>query len=145
MEAISRTPTGKKEEKVFRVTVTPKTSCPDARKVHSKHEKSKEVAKPDLVHHVANRSEKRQSESHTLPETNIAPENRPSLKEISSSNHPFSGALAVSFREGNAIWIKPLHLVHAALLLPQSRFGPCSVQGALSSTFMIGGGKVTSG
>ena len=39
--------------------------------------------------------------SLTLPETNIAPENRPSQKETKkSSNHPFSGALAVSFREG---------------------------------------------
>ncbi len=34
----------------------------------------------------------------TLPETNIAPENRPSGKEISSSNHPFSGAMLVSGR-----------------------------------------------
>ena len=37
----------------------------------------------------------------TLPKTNIAPKNRPSQKEISSSNHPFSGANYVSFREGN--------------------------------------------
>ena len=34
----------------------------------------------------------------TLPETNIAPANRPSLKEISSSNHPFSRAMLVSGR-----------------------------------------------
>ncbi len=33
----------------------------------------------------------------TLPKTNIAPKNR----EISSSNHPFSGANYVSFRESN--------------------------------------------
>ena len=33
-----------------------------------------------------------QKNPSTLPETNIAPENRPSQKEISSSNHPFSGA-----------------------------------------------------
>ena len=54
MEAISRTPTGKKEEKVFESQlhlhdILPR--CPG--NVHSKHEKSKEVAKPDLVHHVA--------------------------------------------------------------------------------------------
>ena len=37
----------------------------------------------------------------TLPETNIfAPEKRPPQKEISSSKHWFSGAFAVSFREG---------------------------------------------
>ena len=34
----------------------------------------------------------------TLPETNIAPENGPSQKEISSSNHTFSGAMLVSGR-----------------------------------------------
>ena len=34
----------------------------------------------------------------TLPETNIAPENRTSQKEISSSNHWFSGAILVSGR-----------------------------------------------
>ena len=40
----------------------------------------------------------------TLPETNIAPENRPSQKETRKySNHPLLGALAVSFREGNGI------------------------------------------
>ena len=38
----------------------------------------------------------------TLPETNISPENGPGPQEgnESSSNHPFSGAFAVSFREG---------------------------------------------
>ena len=36
----------------------------------------------------------------TLPETNITPENRPFEKEQSYSNHPFSGAFAVSFRSG---------------------------------------------
>ena len=34
----------------------------------------------------------------TLPESNTAPENRPSQKEISSSNHPFSGAMLVAGR-----------------------------------------------
>ena len=33
---------------------------------------------------------------YTLPETNIAPENRPSQKEMSSSNHQFSDAMLVS-------------------------------------------------
>ena len=37
--------------------------------------------------------------STTRPNTNIAPVNRVSPKEISSSNHWFSGAFAVSFRE----------------------------------------------
>jgi len=32
----------------------------------------------------------------TLPETNIAPGNRPSQEEMTSSNHPFSGAMLVS-------------------------------------------------
>ena len=36
----------------------------------------------------------------TLPETNIVSENRPSQKEMTSSNHWFSGAIYVSFREG---------------------------------------------
>ena len=36
--------------------------------------------------------------ANTLPETNIAPENRPSQKGISSSNHPFSGPMLVSGR-----------------------------------------------
>ncbi len=37
-----------------------------------------------------------------FPETNIAPENRPGPKrKRSSSNHQFSGAFAVSFREGS--------------------------------------------
>lgn len=36
--------------------------------------------------------------SNTLPETNIISENRPSPKEISSSNHWFRGALLVSGR-----------------------------------------------
>ena len=35
---------------------------------------------------------------YALPETNIAPEKRSSQKEISSSNHPFSGAMLVSGR-----------------------------------------------
>ena len=41
--------------------------------------------------------------SNTLPKTNIfASENRqPPKRKGSSSNHPFSGAFAVSFREGN--------------------------------------------
>ncbi len=34
--------------------------------------------------------------SHMPGSPNIAPENRPSQKEISSSNHPFSGAMLVS-------------------------------------------------
>ena len=34
----------------------------------------------------------------TFPETNIAPENRSSQKEISFSNHPFAGAMLVSGR-----------------------------------------------
>ena len=34
----------------------------------------------------------------TLPETNIALENRPSQKEISSSNHQISGSILVSGR-----------------------------------------------
>ena len=33
-----------------------------------------------------------------LPKTNIAPENRPPQKEISSSNNPYSGAMLVSGR-----------------------------------------------
>ena len=41
---------------VSRPLVSPRCS-----KVHSKHEKSKEVAKPDLVHHATNRSENRYS------------------------------------------------------------------------------------
>ena len=36
------------------------------------------------------------SQKFTLPETNIAPGNRPSQEEISSSNHSFSGAMLVS-------------------------------------------------
>ena len=36
--------------------------------------------------------------SATLPKTNIAPENRPSQEEMSSSNYPFSGAMLVSGR-----------------------------------------------
>ncbi len=37
----------------------------------------------------------------TLPETYLAPENRPSQKKmIIYSNHPFSGAKLLSFREG---------------------------------------------
>ena len=48
----------------------------------------------------------------TLPETNqIAPENRPKPNRKGSySNHPFLGAFAVSFREGNIFqmgWLKP--------------------------------------
>ena len=35
-----------------------------------------------------------------LPATNIASENKPSQKEMSFSNHWFSGAFAVSFRKG---------------------------------------------
>ena len=38
----------------------------------------------------------------TLPETNIAPENRPLEKEIPSGNHHFQGR-AVSFRENNHV------------------------------------------
>ena len=44
-----------------------------------------------------------EAEKGTLPKTNsiFAPENRPGPKRKRSySNHPFSGALAVSFREG---------------------------------------------
>ena len=45
----------------------------------------------------------------TLPETNskFAPENRPKRPQKETrkySNHPFSGALAVSFREGTPIY-----------------------------------------
>ena len=42
----------------------------------------------------------------TLPETNIlvAPENKPSQKGISSSNHPFSGAMLVSGRVHPGKW-----------------------------------------
>ena len=40
------------------------------------------------------------SETDTLPETNIAPENEPLKKEIPIGNHPFLGAFAVSFRDG---------------------------------------------
>ena len=32
---------------------------------------------------------------YTVPETNIAPENRPSQKETSIPTHPFSGAILV--------------------------------------------------
>ncbi len=40
------------------------------------------------------------------PQTNIAPENRPGPKrKRSSSNHPFAGAFAFSFREGIYIYI----------------------------------------
>ena len=42
---------------------------------------------------------------HTLPETNIGPENRPSRKETASSNHWFSFGY-VSFREGTLAKIK---------------------------------------
>ena len=57
----------------------------------------------------------------TLPETNIEPEKRPFQKEISSSNHGFSGAMLVSGRvskecrrctwetsylDGLGIWLK---------------------------------------
>ena len=39
----------------------------------------------------------------TLPKTNIAPENRSSQKETSSSNHQLAGGkIAVSFREGKS-------------------------------------------
>ena len=47
----------------------------------------------------------------TLPETNtFAPEKRPPQKETSSSNHWFSGAFAVSFREGtySSWWFQPI-------------------------------------
>ena len=33
---------------------------------------------------------------NTLPETNVAPENRPSQKETSLPNHPFSRSMLVS-------------------------------------------------
>ena len=49
----------------------------------------------------------------TLPETNIAPENRPSPKGNQSSNHPFSGAkMLVSWRvsNGNFLHIFNSHL-----------------------------------
>ena len=41
---------------------------------------------------------------HTLPETNIAPENRPSLKETSLPTIHFQ-VRAVSFREGISVYI----------------------------------------
>ena len=40
----------------------------------------------------------RMSSNDALPKTNIAPENRPPQKEISSSNNPYSGAMLVSGR-----------------------------------------------
>ena len=48
---------------------------------------------------------KRIQNNITLTKTNIVPENRPSQKGNQSSNYPFSGALAVSFREGIYIYI----------------------------------------
>ena len=39
----------------------------------------------------------------SLPKTNIVPENRPQ-KEISSSNHPFSGAMLVLGSVGFVWW-----------------------------------------
>ena len=38
-----------------------------------------------------------------LPWTNIAPKNWPSQKDILCSNHQFSGAFAVSFRDGKCM------------------------------------------
>ncbi len=35
----------------------------------------------------------------------MTPENRPSQKETIVFNHPFSGAFAVSFREGTFLWV----------------------------------------
>ena len=46
------------------------------------------------------------STEHTLHETNIAPENRGPLKEISSSNHWFSGAMLDSGRVSPSFWNK---------------------------------------
>ena len=43
----------------------------------------------------------------SLKLTAKAPENRPSQKENSSSNHQFSGAFAVSFREGDPYTHQP--------------------------------------
>ena len=40
----------------------------------------------------------------TLPETNIAPPNRPSQKEMSFSNDPFSGAMLVSGRVNSSLF-----------------------------------------
>ena len=50
------------------------------------------------IHFRLNLKDGKKEESYTLPETAIAPENRLSQKEISSSNHPFSGAMLVSGR-----------------------------------------------
>ena len=47
---------------------------------------------------------RKKAKRSTIPETNIAPENRPSQKEAGSySNHPVSGAFTVSFREGKVM------------------------------------------
>jgi len=62
----------------------------------------------------------------SLKLTTKAPEDRPKLPKgkESSSNHPFSGAFAVSFREGNPSkpgWIEPAkldHFPHASLPPP---------------------------
>jgi len=43
---------------------------------------------------------RKKAKHSTIPETNIAPEKRPSQRKESYSNHAVSGAFAVSFREG---------------------------------------------
>ena len=46
---------------------------------------------------------------NTIPETNIAPENRPSQEETSIATIHFQGQ-AVSFREGSHVWISSVFL-----------------------------------
>ncbi len=70
----------------------------------------------------------------TLPETNIAPENRPSQKEMSipNSNHPFSGAMC--FRDGNNVVSKPASegfLIQNNRLLTPGQFNAGSTGGSL--------------
>ena len=60
----------------------------------------------------------------TLPKTDITPENRPSQNEISSSNHPFSGAMLVSGRVVSTSigYLVVLHLLCYGFFPPSLRF-----------------------
>ena len=57
----------------------------------------------------------------TLPETNIAPENRPLEKEILIGNHHFQGR-TVSFREGSCLTPHWVTLMGNASFQPAARF-----------------------
>ncbi len=84
--------------------------------------------------------------SHTLPGTNIAPENRPSQKEITSSNHQFSGGMLVSGSVCPNLFSRQALIVYREHLCPKkcckTVIESCGVQvwvlhGALIDTITI--------